>query len=192
MFQELSKILCKQKFKILLVILLMLLCLTIYWIIIDPIASFLYIPKDAEFAGTSYYEDGTYLDLECGELFNQILSRYNALDQKAVDFYYFDTYFQDNPIYGKSSDLYALEIIVEQDEFIELKDEVSSIAEPYCQIGNHMLYAMIEPLGGGRDVTIVSFCEKTKTIRYILITDYGDTVSFCEVTLLKYSYLNWH
>lgn len=163
----------------------------VYWWVFAPIVSMFFRSPDCIVKGIEYYLDGTYLNYENGKDFEKMLSDFHVSDEdRVVDFYYVNNYIEDNPLRGKMCDIYALDVEYPTDKYEQIKKNVSTRAASYAEIGEFMSYALpYEPLSG-EIVEVVSFCDKTHVVRYIIITEFDTTDGFDSVFRM-HSNLDW-
>lgn len=182
----------KRKLKVVLVVgILVVTGLLLYWWMFAPFVSRLFISRDCIHQGLKYYKDNVYLDFENGGDFQRFLLRFGISEETcAEDFYYVDNWVEDNPIYGKMCDIYALDVKYTAEEYTSIKREISAIAENYEFIGDFISYALPYDSALQDLIFVISFCDKTETIRFSMITEFDTTDDFGRV-FRRHANLEW-
>ena len=168
-----------------------LLCIIIYWWLLAPIISRFFVSDNCIYHGLEYYTESYYLDFEDGVVFQNMLDDLDAREQgEVIDFYHADNHVADNPIHGKMSDIYALDIVCQADRYFDIKRCQEDIIEQPKIVGDFTLFASIDTLGESNYVKGIAFCDKTFTIRYILVSDI-DTLFMISDVFTSCSNLKW-
>ena len=164
------------------------LCILLYWWILAPVISRLFISESCIYQGYDYYINESYLEFEDGKVFKKMLSRFIGPEKgEVVDFYYINNYIEDNPIYGKMCDVYALDVRLQLKDFEFEKVSVINSAVTHQRRGDFVSYAL--PVSNEK-VMIISFCDKRNTVRYIMITELDSPNGFYQVLDL-HTNLDW-
>lgn len=166
-------------------------CILIYWCILAPSVSRLFISDDCIYRGKEYYCKELYLDFENGKDFKSMLSNYRIdSDSEIVDFYYVDNYIEDNPIYGKMCDIYALDVKFSANYYSAFKEEIELSAATYEYIGDFIAYAMPYNSNLNELLYIISFCDNDNIVRFALITEF-DTINGFSSVFDMHTNLRW-
>ena len=140
-----------------------------YWAVVDPIVS-RYKPHTRIYEGLEYYTQGTYQDFDGSAKFDTFMQSFSFSETaQIVDFYHVDNKREDNPIYGKRSDLYSLEVQLSPEEYEEFKKQVSS-DNFVCRYGSYTIYNL-DVSAGERTQGAIAFHQTKYIIRCILVTD---------------------
>lgn len=166
-------------------------CMFLYWWAFSPVVSRLFISEKCIFQGLKYYQNDAYLQFENGKDFQGILSHFHLPGSgKVIDFYYVDNHVEDNPIYGKMCDIYALDISLPIGEYQDEKNSVITQAVTHQSRGDFVSYALPKLPETDDIVIVVSFCDKAQVVRYIMITELDTTEGFDQVFGM-HANLNW-
>lgn len=163
----------------------------LYWLILAPTISRFFIPHDCIFHNITYYTDNTFLEFENGKSFREVLLHFDCIDKgEVIDFYYVDNYTEDNPIYGKMCDIYALDVKFARDIYLVEHSKIQKAAETYQSRGDFVSYALPHISDDNNFIIVVSFCDKVNTVRYIMITEAKEVLGFDQI-IARHSNLDW-
>jgi len=83
---------------------------------------FFYFPGDDK-VGVYLYTKEEYLNYEYGKEFKKYITSYDFTNKgEIIYFYYRDNYVNDNPVHGKMSDIFAIDIKLNPDDYIIVKE----------------------------------------------------------------------
>ena len=173
------------------VLAVLLVCLVVYWWLFAPWVSTFFRSEDCIYKGLKYYHYDAYLQFEDGNAFREVLTSFGATDKgEPVDFYYVDNYVEDNPLYGKMCDTYALDVYLPAEAYWAEKASIQNSAATWQTIDAFACYAL--PYGSvlSENVIAVAFCDQAQIARYIMITELDTTDGFYQVFLMRTN-LEW-
>lgn len=180
------------------VLIILCICITVgyfvYWSCIAPLWSEFFVPNNYIYTGLKYYEDGSYIDFQNGSDFHQFIQTWDVGSKgELIDFYYIDNCKMDNPVYGISSDIYAIDIQMDETEYKAEKmalllyranDKVDYYVRDYAT------YVLPSNLKSDGFLKIIAFCDEDCVVRYVFVTNI-DTIAGYDQVLKRRSTLIW-
>ena len=155
------------------VLVVVVIVLLIYWSVFAPIITRFLINKEYyTYQGSEIYLQGEYLEFEDGDSFSRVIDYFGISDEDCViDFYYSDLCIEDNPLYGKQCDVYALDIMLSSDDYQSLKNNVMDANVVSCTMYDYTVFAFKEEPTVPGYLVMVAFCDNANVARYIMITE---------------------
>ena len=182
----------KLLFRIILILLFAAFLICMYYLMVKPFLVKMVIPTPEKnvHSGIDYFTRQDYLSFEHGQLFMNIVREYglNELGE-ATDFYHVDYRHRDNPIHGKYSDYFSVDIKMSDEEYILHRDQTIAGAQHSSNMDSFELYIIKFIPGTTRNrgnVVLTAFCDDLSMVRYILVADtYPDHLSDVYGSLLR-------
>ena len=163
----------------------------IYFLVFAPVVSPIFFSDESITKGICHYQEGDYLSFEKGREFQELIQSYGVESKgKMIDFYYIDNRVRDNPFYGKAPDIYALDIVATPNTYYAEKQAMAERAGTSTWINDCLLYGFFDKTIVEDSIVVVSFCDKTNTIRYVLITDCDKLIGI-ETLIIRNSNMEW-
>ena len=166
----------------------------LYWAVAAPIISFC-TPNNGIYEDLSLYTEDAYKQFENADIFESYMKTFEfPAESEVVAFYYVDNHQLDNPIYGKMSDVFAVDYHLSQQMYDEYKIRLSFPENYVDELAAFELYLSDVPVGED-NFGVVAFNDKECIVRCCLVTSVGDistTVEDRVRNILWYrSTLNW-
>lgn len=138
--------------------------------IIMPCLQF-FVLEPIEYQGIEYYEDGTYLEFEKGDMFINSFHSYDfAKESEITEFYHIDNRLKDNLIEGKHHDIYIIDFDADIN-YEKIRDYITTEGEYNNTLNSIQIYMMPSEFGNGTDCFFFAFNDETQLMRYILVTE---------------------
>lgn len=156
----------------------------LYWGVLQPLY-LIFFPKQDVYHNLSYYESESYLAFEGGRAFREGLLKCGYSENgELVDFYYYDNHHHNNIFYGKASNIFILEVKMQEDDYKNAKESQQDTASTEITLGDFLLCATPYKESDISNVMVVGFCDAKHVIRYIMITGEGSTHSVIRLITL--------
>lgn len=149
---------------------LLLACMAGIAIWLWPLISIIAIPPLGEHDGVDFYLDGDYVNYRDADLFSGWVDKTQVLEYgEVIDFYHVDHWVRDNLIYGRYPDVFALDIQMEKDTFLNYRQGMLAVLNyaGRCWQEDYDYYALLE---NGVEYAI-SFCESDCVVRCVIVTN---------------------
>ena len=153
----------------------------IYWYAVDPILDFVLGAPHYETTDINVYSSEKYLKFRYGKNFKNYLEEVKP-EGEVVSFYYINHYGQDNPVYGRQLDVYALDMKLEEIEYETFRIQMIQDSHEKGSFGDYLIYLsdVIDEDGN----QFLFLCNDEKYIvRFIMMTDAPDLKSTIVQTL---------
>lgn len=164
-----------------------------FWIVHPLLIGFVIpVPATDVHMGVNYFEDGSYLSYEYGARFDEALGDSGYLScGDVVDFYHVDNRMRDNPLYGKMSDVFAVDIQLDPEDYVHRRDEIVEDMRHCSEMSDYELY-LYHADPGRNDAFLVAFCDEKQVLRCILAADVEvDFIFDYSSILIRRSGLDW-
>ena len=164
-----------------------------FWIVHPLLIGFVIpVPATDVHMGVNYFEDGSYLSYEYGARFDEDLGDSGYLScGDVVDFYHVDNRMRDNPLYGKMSDVFAVDIQLDPEDYVHRRDEIVEDMRHCSEMSDYELY-LYHADPGRNDAFLVAFCDEKQVLRCILVADVEvDFIVDYSSVLIRRSGLDW-
>lgn len=135
-----------------------------------PLISILAIPPLGEHDGLDFYLDGDYVNYPDADLFCEWIDETQVLEYgEVIDFYHVDHWIRDNLTHGKFPDVFALDIQMEKEIYLNYRQELLAVLDYVgrCWQEDYDYYALAE---NGVEYA-VSFCEPDCVVRCVVVTN---------------------
>ena len=148
--------------------------LVLYWAVLAPIVAMYFLPHNRIHTDLALYTQGTYQEYEDAQIFDRFVESV-PLPQSAepVSFYHVDNRREDNPIYGKRSDVFSVDMKLSESDYEKAKTELMQPDDYIGDMGNYALYLSRVDLGckmGRRNWGVLAFDDANCVVRCIVIT----------------------
>ena len=142
----------------------------VYWAIFAPIVARFFLPHNRIHTDLALYTQGTYQEYEDAQIFDSFVESVH-LPQSAepISFYHVDNRREDNPIYGKVSDVFSVDMKISKSDYEKAKTALIQPDNYMCDKGNYALYLSGVDLGR-RNWGVVAFDDGNCVIRCIVVT----------------------
>ena len=146
----------------------------LYWAIVAPYIAVFLLPHNRIHTDLALYTQGTYQEYEDAQIFDSFLESVH-LPQSAepISFYHVDNRREDNPIYGKRSDVFSVDMKLSESDYEKAKTELMKPDDYIDDMGNYSLYLSRVDLGrkmGRRNWGVIAFDDANCVVRCIVVT----------------------
>ena len=141
-----------------------------YWAILAPIVAMYFLPHNRIHTDLTLYTQGIYQEYEDAQIFDSFVESVD-LPQSAqpVSFYHVDNRREDNPIYGKRSDVFSVDMKLSESDYEKAKTTLIQPDNYMCDKGNYALYLSQVDLGR-KNWGVIAFDDTNCVIRCIVVT----------------------
>lgn len=142
----------------------------LFWAVVAPVISAFFIPHNGIYTDLILYTQGEYQEFEDSEKLDTFVNSF-AFTKSAqpISFYFVDNRREDNPIYGKRSDVFSVDFKLEQSDYMETKAVLAQAANHMYDKGKFSLFITPKDLGH-RNCGILAFNDTDCVIRCIVVT----------------------
>ncbi len=142
----------------------------LYWAVFGPIVAKFLLPHNRIHTDLALYTQGTYQEYEDAQIFDRFVESVH-LPQSAepVSFYHVDNRREDNPIYGKLSDVFSVDMKLSESDYEKAKTTLIQPDNYMCDKGNYALYLSQVDLGR-KNWGVIAFDDTNCVIRCIVVT----------------------
>ena len=144
----------------------------LYWYIVDPFVKFIIGVPYYETTDITIYSSNEYLTFSDGKSFENYLVEVKP-EGEIVSFYYKDNYGEDNPVYGRQTDVYALDIKLEETEYESFKVQMIQDSHAKGTIDSYSVY-LDNVIDEDGNQFLFSCNDEKHIVRFIMITEQSD------------------
>lgn len=122
----------------------------------------------------SYYQNEEYLEFEHGDRLQDFLADYGANEKcDVLEFLYIDNSAADNPFWGKYYDIYLVDFTYPAEAYAETKSKAIAESIALYEESDYIIYILPnDPISSEYCCSkAIAFCEKSQTVRFILLSD---------------------
>ncbi len=144
------------------------LILAFFWLVHPLLTRFL-IPPLSVHRKVSQYTSGQYKNYEDGEVFAAFTESCELVEKgEIIAFYHVNHWLQDNPIHGKQCDYFALDILLPQAEYSEVKTaQFENAGKPYTE-QDYDVWKWSN--GEEENAYFLGFCDESCAVKLVLVT----------------------
>ena len=155
---------------IVIIISLVVLSIFLLWIIFEPIIDFLFVNPEIH-DGISHYTSEEYKEYDDAQVFDDWVEslKLNS-DLLPVYFYHIDNSKHNTVLYGKTSDMYAIDFQAEKTTYDETKSRLLEGSTYMEKFHDYKIYSANREFADSNG-RFLAFCDETNTVRCILILD---------------------
>jgi len=163
--------------KIIRIVVIITIVYLLYMATLQPLVAALTIPA-IEHTGIELYTENKYLKFRHGEVFQECVEYIPlANDAEVKSFAYYDSRWRNNFFYGCYPNVYLLDVHAGQ-EYDNIKEFIISNGQDLSHRGEaYLFYWLEEAPGESDDCFMVALYDGSRTVRCILLTNYGNTIS---------------
>ena len=142
----------------------------LYWAVFGPIVAKFFLPHNRIHTDLALYTQGTYQEYEDAEVFDSFVESVH-LPQSAqpISFYHVDNRREDNPFYGKRSDVFSVDMKLSESDYEKAKTALMQPDDYMFDKGNYALYFSRVDLGR-ENWGVIAFDDANCVIRCIVVT----------------------
>lgn len=164
-----------------------------YLYVIRPIVAFVYFIPEV-YDGVELYFDKKYIDFDDGKAFEYALSTVPFFDdERVVAFEYHDNKKSDDLFRGRMCDAYILDLDLGERYKSAIEDTLK-IGKKCYSIDDYSVYWLKDSVVNSKNSFFVTFCEETRIIRLIMVTEYKNIESnanvVCDIFMRRFN-IDW-